>query len=137
MGLVAIDPAASGLGAMLGGLLQGNLDAHPARARLVRGARGTVNITATDAGASCGLRFTGSAIDVSDAHPRADLDIATTSEILMGLTAVPLRFGLPDALTAEGRRVVGLLASRKLRVRGLVQHLGLMARVQRLLAVSA
>lgn len=137
MALIAIDPNASGLGLMLGGLLQGNLDADPARARLVRGGRGTVNITATDAGASCGLRFTGSGIDVGDAHARADLEIVTTSEILMSLAAVPLRFGLPDTFTSDGRRVVGLMRSRALRVRGLVRHLGLMTRVQRLLAVSA
>lgn len=129
---VTIDPAAAGLGEMLGGLIAGNLAAHPEREVPKRG---RVNIIATDAGASCGLRFDAGTVTVSGPLPDPDLEIATTSEHLMSLTSVPLRFGLPDTLTKDGRAVVGLIAARKLRVRGMLTHLGLLSRVNRLLAV--
>lgn len=129
---VTIEPSAAGLGDMIGGLLAGNLAAHPDRAVPKRG---RVNIIATDAGASCGLRFDAGFVTVSGPLPDPDLEIATTSDRLMSLTSVPLRFGLPDTFTREGRAVVGSIASRKLRVRGILAHLGLLSRLNRLLAV--
>jgi hypothetical protein len=54
----------------------------------------------------------------------------------MGLSAVPLRFGLPDPATTEGRAVTGKLFRRELRIRGLLRHPGKLARLNRLLSVG-
>jgi hypothetical protein len=129
---VTIEPAAAGLGEMIGGLIAGNLATHPER---VVPQRGRINIIATDAGASCGVRFDAGYVTVGGPLPDPDLEISTTSDRLMGLTSVPLRFGLPDTLTREGRAVVGAIASRKLRVCGMLAHVGLLSRLNRLLAI--
>ena len=53
----------------------------------------------------------------------------------MALTSVPLRFGLPDATTAEGRAVVLKMLRGELRVKGMVAHPILLGRLNRLLSV--
>jgi hypothetical protein len=133
---VLIEPGTDGLGAMVGELVKANLAAHPARAALLSGPAGSVVIDATDAGAKVGLIFTGKGLRVGAPLPRPDLAIACDAATLMELTAVPLRFGLPDPLDPKGRTIVGKLARRQLKVRGMVPHLALMIRLQKLLSVA-
>jgi hypothetical protein len=67
---------------------------------------------------------------------RAHVRIEADSEVLVGLSAVPLRFGLPDVTRKEGRAVMGDVIRRRLRIRGLLVHPGKLARLNRLLSVS-
>lgn len=137
MDLVVSDPELEGLGAMLAGLVRGNIEADPARAGLIRGVTGTVNVRARDAGVAVGLAFEGGRLRVQDRpFPRAQLEIACDAETLMGMSTVPLRFGLPDVAAPDGRAVLGKMLRGDLRVRGMLLHLPLLIRLQRLLAVS-
>jgi hypothetical protein len=61
--------------------------------------------------------------------------VETDAETLVGLSSVPLRFGLPDVTTKEGREVNRKLLKRRLRVRGLLVHPGRLARLNKLLSV--
>lgn len=133
---MVVDPGAGGLGEMLAGLVSANLEQHPSRERFLKGARGEVNVEATDAGTACGLRFEAGRLTVGVPSARPHLRISTTSDLLMSLTTVPLRFGLPDALRRDGRKVTGHLAARRLRVVGMFRHLGLLRRVQSLISVE-
>ena len=53
---------------------------------------------------------------------------------LLELAAAPLRFGLPDVLTPDGREVVRQILTREIRVHGLLRHLGTVRRVSLLLS---
>lgn len=130
-----VTPEASGLGEMIADIVRSNIAAHPQRAGLLDGVRGRVNVIATDAGVATGLLFTGSGLSVGSAFDRAEVTIETDSETLLQMTSVPLRFGNPDPTTAEGRDVLRKIATRKLRIRGLV-HQKLIGRMQRLLTVA-
>jgi hypothetical protein len=130
-----VDPEPNGLAAMLGGLIQANLAAHPERAALLRPA--TVGILVVDAGVSVTLGLTGEAVSVTnDLVGSPEVVIRTDSETLTELSAVPLRFGFPDAMTAEGRAITGKLLRGDLRVSGLLRHPAIVSRLNRLLSVA-
>jgi len=133
---VIIDPDVEGLGMMLADLIRGNLEAEPARASLLEGHPATVNLHVHDAEVGVGLEFTGSAIRIGSVVEKADMTIATDAESLMELTNVPLRFGMPDQLTAKGRVVAGKLLRGEIKVEGLPKQLMLMIRLQRLFTVA-
>jgi hypothetical protein len=61
--------------------------------------------------------------------------VESDADTLVGLSSVPLKFGLPDIGTKEGREVNGKLLRRRLRVKGLLLHPGKLARLNKLLSV--
>jgi hypothetical protein len=126
-----------GLAQMIAGLVEGNIAADPEKARLLESTRGAVEIRVPDAGVTIGLKFVpGSLTVTSGPVAGANLRITTDSDALLGLSTVPLRFGLPDPLTEEGRATVGQLLTRKLKLRGLPLGIGMLRTVNRLLNVS-
>jgi hypothetical protein len=134
---VVVDPDVEGLGVMLADLVRGNIEATPDRARLLQGLKGRINVHVPDAEVDVGLEFMGGQMLVrSRPFPRADLDITTDAETLMGMSTVPLRFGMPDASKADGRAVVGKMLRGQLKVRGMVTKPKLLTRLQRLLSVA-
>ena len=130
-----LDAEPSGLAAMIGGLIEGNLSAHPERALLLKPA--VVGIVATDAGVAITVRLSRSRITVADGLlGRHQVVVETDSETLTELSSAPLRFGFPDAMTEDGRAVTRKLVRGSLKVRGLVRHPGLVSRLNRLLSVA-
>lgn len=120
---------------MLADLITANLERDPARARLLT-EPGAVNITVTDAEVEVGLRFTGEHLSIGSALPDPDLWFTCDSDVLMALTNVPLRFGMPDQMTKPGREVSRWLMNGTLKVKGIPKHLPLMIRLQRLFTVA-
>ena len=103
----------------------------------MQGLRGRVNVQVLDAEVDVGLEFLGGQMLVrGKPFPRADLTITTDAETLMGMSTVPLRFGMPDASKADGRAVVGKMLRGQLKVRGMVTKPKLLVRLQKLLSVS-
>jgi hypothetical protein len=131
-----IDHEPNGLAAMLGGLIQANLAAHPDRAvYLTDPAVFSVRVPDADVGVS--IRISAGRVAIRNGVVgRAHVRIEADSEVLVGLSAVPLRFGLPDVTRKEGRAVMGDVIRRRLRIRGLLVHPGKLARLNRLLSVS-
>jgi hypothetical protein len=130
-----LDSEPSGLASMIGGIIEGNLAAHPERAALLRPA--VVGILATDAGVAITIRLAPKRITVANGLlGRPQVVVETDSETLAELSSVPLRFGFPDAMTPDGRETTRKLMRRDLRVHGLVRHPGLVSRLNRLLSVS-
>jgi hypothetical protein len=68
--------------------------------------------------------------------PKPDLAVDTDADTLMGMSTVPLRFGMPDVGTADGRAVVGKMLRGQLKVRGMVTKPKLLVRLQKLLSVA-
>jgi hypothetical protein len=130
-----LDAEPSGLATMIGGLIEGNLAAHPDRAKLLRPA--VVGIVATDAGVAITLRLARRRVIVADGLlGRPQVAVEADSETLTELSSTPLRLGFPDALTTEGRAVTQKLLRGDLRVRGLGRHPGIVSRLNRLLSVA-
>jgi hypothetical protein len=128
------DEAPSGLASMLGDLLGQNLARHPERNALLEHA--VSSIEAPDADVAVTITLTPLAIVVAGGvDGRATVHVRAPSDRLLALVASPLRFGLPDVFSAEGRAVVTDLLRGRLRVRGLVRHPGQVARLTRLLSV--
>ena len=126
---------ADGLAAMIGSLVDQNLTRVPDRRRLLRG--GVVALAATDAGVAVTLRMSPGAVLVEHgADPRAEVLVRARGEDLLTLAAAPLRGGLPDALTPEGRDVVAALLTGRVRIRGLVRHPLLVRRLTMLLSAT-
>jgi hypothetical protein len=130
-----LDAEPSGLATMIGGLIEGNLAAHPDRAKLLRPA--VVGIVPTDAGVAITLRLAPRRVTVADGLlGRSQVAVEADSGTLTELSSTPLRLGFPDAMTTEGRAITQKLLRGDLRVRGLARHPGIVSRLNRLLSVA-
>ncbi len=119
-----------------GGLIQGNLDAHPDRIELLS-KPATYAIVAPDVDVAVSIRLKDGSVTVRNGLVgRPDIVITADSDGLLGLSSVPLRFGLPDAATKEGREVTRKLLKRELKVKGLLMHPLKLARLNKLLSVA-
>jgi hypothetical protein len=124
----------SGLAVIIGGLIEQNLVRDPARARLLRPA--VVSIAAVDAEVGITLRIERKRVELVDGlDDGAQISITASSGDLLAMTDVPLRFGLPDAFRAEGRRVLRDVVSRRVLIRGMISHPRRLARLTMLLSV--
>ncbi|WP_370325721.1 hypothetical protein [Euzebya sp.] len=142
MGEVVLDPDAGAFATLLGGLLRANLEADPAKGRLVDDARGTVALTVSDRDEEVVLTFAGGTLEIGGTTgvaalptPDADLRLAGTADAIMGLTTVPLRFGLPDLLSSGGRALTGRWVAGGLEVHGLPRGAPLLRTTLSLLSV--
>jgi hypothetical protein len=124
--------ADAGLAGLLIGLVARNLERDPDRRRLLRG--GAVVIAATDAEVAVRLDLVPELPWTAGWDLRAPVEVRAASSTLLELSAAPLRFGLPDVLTREGRRMVGGILRRRIRIRGLVRHPGTVRRLTMLLS---
>jgi hypothetical protein len=123
----------AGLAGMLDELVRQNLARDPGRRRLLRPTVAVLEVP--DAGVVATVRIDGTGVRVVDGDdPAARVRVTAAGERLLALAAAPLRFGLPDALDPEGRRVLGDLAAGRIRVRGLVRRLPDVVRLTRLLS---
>jgi len=131
-----LDPEPTGLTAMVGGIIEGNLRDHPDRARLLV-TNTVVGIRVPDVGAEVSLRLQPDRVQVrSGLTGRPEVLVQADSDTLLGLSSVPLRFGLPDVGTKEGRAVLGKFLRRDLRIRGVLRHPRKLARLNKLLSVG-
>ena len=136
MELVVTTPDASPLGQMIADLVKTNIDKEPARAHLVRGVAGRININATDVGSEIGMLFTGTGLRIGPALPAPDLEVVCDAQTLMELASVKLRFGRPDPMTPQGRAILGKMMRKDLVVHGMVAHPKLLTRLQKLFTVA-
>jgi hypothetical protein len=129
------DTEPNGMATMLGGLIEANLAAHPEREKLLA-KPATYAIVAPDVHVAVSIRLgAGRVVVRNGAVARPDLRVRANAENLIGLSSVPLRFGLPDAMTKEGRAVNRNLLKGELKVKGLVSHPVKLARLNRLMSV--
>jgi hypothetical protein len=133
--VTVVGPEPSGLASMVADLIEQNLARDPERRRLLR--RSVAVLDAPDAEVTVFLRIAPEGVRVGDGDvPDAHLRIKADSGRLLGLTTAPLRFGLPDAMTREGRVIVRDLIAGRLRIQGLLGHPLRLARLTKLLSVA-
>ena len=129
------DAEPNGLAEMLGGLIQANLEQHQEREALLKPA--VIAIRAPDAEVSVTITVSPSKVVVQNGRTTAKplLDVTAESTTLIELSSVPLRWGLPDSMTKEGREINLKLLKGKIKVKGMFAHLGTLARFNKLLSV--
>jgi hypothetical protein len=130
-----------GLRDLVEGLIAANLARVPERALQIR-QREAAALVATDVDVAVtvqmlpgALHAPGSVLVHDGEDPWAEVVVRADGAGLLGLAGAPLRLGLPDVFTADGREIVRQLLSREIRVRGLVRHLGTVRRLSTLLSV--
>lgn len=129
------DAEPNGLAELVGGLIEANLGMHPSRRALLRPSR--IRLTGRDADVTISLALGDGNVIVSNGPgPRPHLHVEADASALLALASAPLRFGLPDALRAEGRAVLRSLLRSELRVVGLLRHPLRLSRFSRLLSVA-
>lgn len=130
-----LDQEPNGLAAMIGGLIEANLAAHPGREKLLR-TRAAIGIVAADAGVALTLRLAPGRVSVGNGlSGKPQVVIRANSETLTELSSVPLRLGFPDVMTSEGRAATRKLFRGELDVKGLALHPGIVSRLNMLLSV--
>lgn len=130
----------AGLRDLVEGLVEANLARAPERALRITH-REAASLVATDADLAITVQMLpgafhapGSVLIHDGEDPWAEIVVRAESRGLLELAATPLRFGLPDVLTADGREVVRQLFTRAIRVHGLVRHLGTVRRLSMVLS---
>ncbi len=132
--IVIVDPDAAGLDAMIGGLLQAAIQ-DPAKAALVDAMKGTVTIAAPDADVEIGLSFGNGVCRVhSTGLPGSTISISMPAELLLGLSTIPLKFGMPSVMDPAGRAFHKQVLTGKVKIGGL-HHVKLMSQLNTLLSV--
>ena len=135
MNVTYLDEEPNGLATMLGGLIEANLQQHPERAALAS-KPATFAITAPDADVSVTIHLAPEGVQVANGtRGRPDVSVRADSDTLVALSAVPLRFGLPDATTPDGLDVLGKLLKGELKVKGMLLRSGKLGRLNKLLSV--
>lgn len=129
-----VDGEPNGLAAMVGGLIEANLNDDPRRARLLRPA--TVDLVAIDADVGVRLQIGRDEVRVADiTRDRPHLRITADAITLVEVASVPLRLGVPDPLSPRGRAIVRKIWSRDIAIEGLLRHPLTLTRLTRLLTV--
>jgi hypothetical protein len=130
-----LDDEPNGIAAMIGGLLEANLEQHPERRALLAPPT-TIGIVATDARAATTIHLAPGRVTIANGIVgRPKVKVSTDSITLTELSSTPLRLGLPDAMTPAGRETMRKLLQRKLQVKGLLLHPAVVSRLNRLLSV--
>ena len=129
------DAEPNGLADLVGRLIDANLERRPERRNLLRPA--VVELSASDADVRATVVLSGGAVEISNgaADREPHLRVVARSEDLLELSTTPLRFGLPDAFDVRGRAVLRGIATRRVRVSGMVRHPLRLSRFTRLLSV--
>lgn len=132
--VVLVHPEGGGLDAMLAGLIAAAVE-KPDKAALLDSMRGTVTIVVPDAEVEVGLRFADGVCSVSPRGvPGSGLRVTLASDVLLGLSTVPLLMGLPSVLTPDGRAFTRKVLTREVRIGGL-RHVVLLTQLTRLLSL--
>lgn len=133
-----VEEGSGSFAGLIGGLLQANLQADPGKAATVRRTTGSIGINITDTDEEVRLVFTGADLWVTSGPALAtDLRLVGTADTILGLSTVPLRFGLPDPLSSTGRALTGRWATGGLQVHGLPRGAALLRTLLSLLSVLA
>ena len=129
------DAEPNGLAELVGRLIETNLEAEPDRRALLRDT--VVRLTASDAAIEATVTLSSAGVDVSNGPGgrRPHLVIAADAYDLIELAGAPLRFGFPDVLHPRGRSVIRRIATRRVRVSGMLRHPIRLSRFTRLLSV--
>lgn len=104
-------------------LLSGTVEQSREKQAVYRKMEGIAAIEVPDIEAAVSLHFRRGSLTIEPGvSPQAKVIIRTSSENVMSLNALTIRCGLPCYFDEAGRRVLGLLFTGALKIRGLFTH---------------
>ena len=127
----------NGMAVMLADLLTQNMEQNPEKANQFRRLSCVVGITAKDAEVKLTMFFNNGSCMVYDGIVgNPDLNIIADSEVILGLSTVPLRGGLPDPFDKDGRAMIKQILSGQLKIQGMLFHPINLVRVTKVFSVN-
>jgi hypothetical protein len=126
-----------GLPEMLATLLRQNLEQKPYKLKDFNALDIVVGLKVTDLEVEMTLVFRNGRLVIYDGlviDPK--LLITTDSEGMFDLNLIHIRFGLPWYLDAQGRKVLKSLLSGRLKIRGMLTHMGSLTRLTKIMSVK-
>lgn len=104
-------------------LLSGTIEQSTEKQAVYRKMEGIAAIEVPDIEAAVSLHFRKGSLTIEPGvSPEAAVTIRASSEHIMSLNALTIRWGLPCYCDPAGRRVLGLLFTGELKIRGLFAH---------------
>jgi len=138
-GLVKLAPGAGdvGLAEMLKDLIAQNLQQNPHKLKdFVRLNMG-FGLTVTDADVAMTLQFVGGSLILhAGIHESARVRIELETEMVMAMSNLQIRGGMPYYFDETGMEVLKAMLSRRIRVRGMLAHFPSVIRLTRVLSVN-
>ncbi len=117
-------------------LLTGNIEKSEAKYATYKKMRGIAAIDLPDIEAAVSLHFTsGSLLIEAGVSPDATIVITTSSDNVMDLNTLSIRWGLPYYFDDAGRKVLDSLFSGKIKIKGLMAHPVLLTRLTIIMSV--
>lgn len=129
------DAEPNGLADLVGRLIETNLEADPDRRSLLCDT--IVRLRASDAATEATVKLSSGGVALSNGPVGRlpHLILVADAYDLIELAGAPLRFGFPDAFHPRGRAVIRRIATRRVRVSGMLRHPIRLSRFTRLLSV--
>ena len=123
---------------MLGGLIEANVAASPAKRKDFDGLKARVGIFVTDIDEGVTLDFDRGALVVHNGlQAKRDITIRAEADTVMSLSNLRIGpFGMPVYYDAVGRGVAAQLVQRRLRIDGLLGNLATLNSVTRIFSVQ-
>lgn len=104
-------------------ILAGTVEQSREKQAVYRKMEGIAAIEVPDIEAAVSLHFCKGSLAIEPGtNPKAAVIIRTSSENIMSLNALTIRWGLPCYCDEAGRRVLGLFFTGALKIRGLFTH---------------
>jgi hypothetical protein len=134
----------NGLACMLSDLMRQNLESNPRKLQDFRAIKGDVAIVAEDADIALTLSFNHGKLVVHDGiRAVPSLTVRGTAEVIMSLSNLPIRFGLPiptrrsdPGSKAAFRDMVTAMRKGELHTYGMILHPRLFLQVTRVMSVN-
>jgi hypothetical protein len=117
-------------------LLTGNIEKSEAKYTVYKKMRGIAAIDLPDIEAAVSLHFCLGELTIEPGVSQdAAIIIKTSSEKVMDLNLINIRWGMPYYFDEAGRNVLGLLFSGKIKIKGLLSHPVLLTRLTIIMSV--
>ena len=121
---------------MVQDLLTGNIEKSQAKYETYKKMNGIAAIDLPDIETAISLHFKkGSLVIEPGVNPDAAVVIRTSSDNVMDLNAINIHWGLPYYFDEAGKKVLGLIFSGKIKIKGLLTHPILLTRLTIIMSV--
>lgn len=125
-----------GLAVMLRDLLTQNFEQHPHKIGDFQKLVLRIGLIVSDAGIALTMEFKGDTLTIypgilSPTHLRIEAE----ADLVMALSNVRIKWGLPYYFDEPGKEVLAAIRSQRIRIKGLIRHFPSLVRLSRIMSV--
>jgi hypothetical protein len=135
---IRLAPGAEGIGLvlMLQDLLTQNFDQHPEKIIDFRKLRLKTGLTVPDAEVALTMEFDGGILTIYPGILKdSQLRITAEADMVLALSNVRIKWGLPYYFDEPGKEVLGAMRSGRIKIKGLIRHFPGLMRLSRIMSV--